>query len=185
MKTETEWEQQFLAWRNSHTFDSANQELIVGHKIKNSDLNHNIRVTCYRSDLGYKVLLTSQEKAKAHREKLFADNRKQQLEHKRCLKEVASRAEQALIIQQEQRSRLKKLEAGLADLSREILKLREEYLKRRPLSRQGVAELVLAISEQPKFIEQQTEQLLEQVKLLVGAVHQEVETVHHMVKRIS
>nr|AOV63233.1 hypothetical protein [Sugarcane bacilliform virus] len=185
MKSETEWEQQFLIWRNSHTFENANQELISGQKITNLDLNHNIRTRCYRSDLGYKVLLTSQEKAKAHREELFAVTRKQHLEHNKNLKLVVDKVGEALIIQREQRARLKKLEAGLSNLSREILDLREEYLKRRPLSKQDVAELVLTISKQPKFIVQQTELLLEQVKLLVEAVRQEVETVHHMVKRIS
>jgi hypothetical protein len=185
MKTESEWENQFSAWKNSHTFENANQELISGSKINLADLNHNLRTTCYRVDLGYKVLLTSQEKARDHRSELFALTRKHNSEHNRNLKSVADKAEEALVISREQRARLKRIEAGLSTLSKEILLLREEYLKRRPLSKEDVAELVLTISEQPKFIEKQTELLLEQVKGLVEAVHQEVETVHHMVKRIS
>ncbi|CAC44905.1 hypothetical protein [Sugarcane bacilliform IM virus] len=185
MKSEAEWETQFNTWKNSHTFENANQELILGTKISNLDLNHNIRTTCFRVDLGYKVLLTSQQKAQDHRTELFSAIRKHTVEHSKQLKLVAEKAEQSLIIQKEQRARLKRIEDALSTFSREIHNLRVEYLKRRPLSKEDVAELVLAISEQPKFIEKQTELLLEQVKKLVEAVHEEVETVHRMVKRIS
>ncbi|AAA47452.1 ORF1 [Sugarcane bacilliform MO virus] len=185
MKSEAEWETQFTAWKNSHIFENANQELILGTKISNSDLNHNLRTTCYRVDLGYKVLLTSQQKAFEHRKELFSEGRKHLADQSRKLQLVADKAEQSLIIQKEQRARLKKVEDGLSTLSREIHDLRVEYLKRRPLSKEDVAELVLTISEQPKLIEKQTELLLEQVKKLVETTRREVETVHHMVKRIS
>jgi hypothetical protein len=185
MKSEAEWETQFNTWKNSHTFENSNQELILGPKISSLDLNHNIRTTCYRVDLGYKVLLTSQQKAQAHRVELYTAAKNHNVEHSKQLKLVGDKAEQSLIIQKEQRSRLKRIEDGLSTLSREVYNLRVEYLKRRPLSKEDVAELVLTISEQPKFIEKQTELLLEQVKKLVEAVHEEVETVHHMVKRIS
>nr|AFO11493.1 hypothetical protein [Sugarcane bacilliform virus] len=185
MKSEAEWETQLNTWKNSHTSANAIQELIPGTKISNLDLNHNIRTTCYRVDLGYKVLLTSQQKAQDHRVQLFSDIRKHTVEHNKQLKLIEDKAEKSLIIQKEQRARLKQIEDGLSTLSREIHNLRVEYLKRRPLSKEDVAELVLTISEQPKLIEKQTELLLEQVKKLVEAVHEEVETVHHMVKRIS
>ncbi|AEC49882.1 hypothetical protein BaSUMV_gp1 [Banana streak UM virus] len=182
MTSEQEWEQKFAAWKDSHTGLEAEKSLITGSKIKNSDLNHNIRITCYRSDLGYKVLLTSQEKARAHRSELFSLLREHNLAHNKNLKEVAAKAEEALKISRAQRSEIKNLKAKLDVISDELQALRKDYLERRPLNKKDVEQLVLQITEQPKFIEKQTEALLEDVSKLVVSVRQEVNTVQHMLK---
>ncbi|AEC49879.1 hypothetical protein [Banana streak UL virus] len=180
MTSETEWEQKFLVWKNSHTGIEADQALIQGSKIKNHELNHNIRVTCYRSDLGYKVLLTSQEKAKAHRSELFSLLREHNIAHNRHLKEVEKEAKEAVKISRSQRSEIKNLKLQLDVISEELQALRRDYLERRPLNKGDVEQLVLQITEQPKFIEKQTEALLEDVSKLVVSVKREVNQVQQM-----
>ncbi|AEC49876.1 hypothetical protein BaSUIV_gp1 [Banana streak UI virus] len=180
MTSESEWEQKFLAWKNSHTGIEADQSLITSSKPSNSDLNHNIRITCYRSDLGYKVLLTSQEKAKAHRSELFSLTREHNLAHQRSLKKIGEKAEEALKISRAQRSEIQGLKAQLDVISEELKALRRDYLERRPLNKKDVEQLVLQIIEQPKFIEKQTEALLEEVSKLVISVKKEVGQVQHM-----
>lgn len=182
MHTEAEWEQKFLSWKNSHTFSESNQELITGSKIRNTDLNHNLRITCYRSDLGYKVLLTSQEKARAHRSELFSLLREHNLTHNKNLKEVAKEVQEAARISRAQRSEIRNLKTQLDVISEELTALRRDYLERRPLNKKDVEQLVLQITEQPKFIEKQTEALLEEVSKLVISTKEEVNQVQAILK---
>lgn len=62
-----------------------------------------------------------------------------------------------------QRSDLKDALKKQDVLAKELQALREDYLRRRPLSKEDVEELVVRISEQPKFIEKQTEALTEEL----------------------
>lgn len=69
-----------------------------------------------------------------------------------------------------QREDLKDILKRQSDLEREISNLRKDYLGRKPLSKEDVEELVLKISEQPKFIEKQTEALTEELSRKVDKV---------------
>lgn len=69
-----------------------------------------------------------------------------------------------------QREDLKDILKRQSDLEREISNLRKDYLGRKPLSKEDVEKLVLKISEQPKFIEKQTEALTEELSRKVDKV---------------
>lgn len=69
-----------------------------------------------------------------------------------------------------QRADLKETLQKQDDLAKELQALRKDYLERRPLSKEDVEELVIRISEQPKFIEKQTEALTEELTKEVKAL---------------
>ncbi|KAG6512726.1 hypothetical protein ZIOFF_030855 [Zingiber officinale] len=77
----------------------------------------------------------------------------------------------------QQREDLLQLLKQQNQLKEEILQLRQDYLKRRPLSKKDVEELVIKLSEQPKHIEKQTETLTEELSKKVDKVE---ELINHL-----
>lgn len=185
MTSEIEWANKFQEWKNRSQFANAEKSVLTfsdSDKITNRDLAHNIAIFGYRSDLGNKVLLESAEKARAHRSELFTLLSKHNLAHQKQLKEAKEKHEEALKISRAQRSEIKTLKHQLDVVSDELRALRKDYLERRPLNKADVEQLVLQITEQPKFIEKQTEALLEDVSKLVITVQSEVKEVQNMLE---
>nr|AEV42074.1 hypothetical protein [Pineapple bacilliform CO virus] len=148
------WEQKLESEykRNSHSQEVLDLDYLL-EKVSHGDLAHNLHV-CYRSDLANKALVGQSQKREALQMRL-----KQQNERK--LDSVLENLEKAL---KEQRAELADLKASSLDAtSDEIRKLRQDWSKRRPLSKEDVEELVILISEQPKEIEKQSEALTEEL----------------------
>ncbi|KAJ8476365.1 hypothetical protein OPV22_020092 [Ensete ventricosum] len=134
-----------------------------------------------RSDLGNKVILTSLHKAKEHRKELYTELRQEASVQRTLLSEVADKAKEANKIAKAQRREIQDLKEQLDVCSKELQALRKDYLARKPLNKTDVEQLVLKISEQPKFIERQTELLLEDTRSLVNNIKAEVDIVKSMV----
>ncbi|CAA37108.1 unnamed protein product [Commelina yellow mottle virus] len=129
-------------------------------KINLRDLAHNIHIIAHRVALGFKVIYL-----------YLVDIIFPLLKNiQKSQKESSENLQSVLKIVKEQRRSLKQIEDQLSKVQSELAKLREDYLSRRPLSKQDVEELVVRISEQPKFIEKQTEALTEELKLKVEEV---------------
>ncbi|AAR86690.1 ORF1 [Banana streak GF virus] len=167
-----EFENQFLSWRNSwqnwKDLDYLNLE-----SSSRADLAHNLRITAYRVDLGNKALFALSKQNCLHTLDLRTKLQEQELQ----LQEIGKLSK----IVRQQRNDLKLLLSKQDHLQEEILQLRQDYLKRRPLSKEDVEELVIKISEQPKFIEKQTEALTEELAKKVDKVE---EPIHHLRKTI-
>nr|AHM92955.1 hypothetical protein [Banana streak MY virus] len=162
---DTYWDKTFENYKNSHTKSIADLEYLnlAGiEKVSNKDLAHNLHVNTYRSDLGFKVVISSLTKER----KLNLQN-KEELEKLHKKLELFGDLDK---IVRSQRTELKKANQSLEDLNRELQALRSDYLSRRPLSKKDVEELVLRISEQPKLVEQQTEALTRELSEKVDKV---------------
>jgi len=143
MSTRSFWEKELENLKNSHSLEVPRLDyldLATSEKVTQKDIAYNLRILAYREDLGNKVCLsainTCQELTV---QELRKDNQKLQADLRNCKREVT------------------RLSAIQESTLQEVQQLR----KRRPLSKEDVEELVIKISEQPKFIEQQTEALTE------------------------
>ncbi|ACZ02406.1 hypothetical protein [Sugarcane bacilliform Guadeloupe A virus] len=155
---ENTWDQKFEEFLNSSELTQAQLEyldLASEAKVSNKDLAHNLRITTYRLSLTGKVLWASQRKNRD----LLLQIRQEQESQKRELQELQNLSK----IVRSQRSDLKRAHERLDIISEELQALKKECLKRRPLNKEDVEELVVRISEQPKFIEKQTEALTEEL----------------------
>lgn len=121
-----------------------------------------MHINTYRSDLGFKVVISSISK-----ERKINLQIKEEIENLHKKLELFGDLDK---IVRSQRTELKQANQRLENLSRELQALRTDYLSRRPLSKKDVEELVLRISEQPKFIEQQTEALTRELSEKVDKV---------------
>nr|WCR39422.1 ORF1 [Pineapple bacilliform CO virus] len=157
------WEQKLEEYRNSHTqevADLAYLNLEGAEKVTHKDLAHNLRINTYRQDLANKILvgLSHKHAADIIRE-IHEDNRKLQNNLKAC--------EKAL---KEQQAELTAIKSSVPALREELRKIQQSWSEHRPLSKDDVEKLVLRISEQPKFIEQQTESLIRELTSKVSRV---------------
>nr|AFH88827.1 ORFI [Banana streak OL virus] len=155
---EKTWDQKFQEFLNSSELTQAQLEyldLATEAKVSNKDLAHNLHINTYRLSLTGKVLWTSGRKNRDLLVQIIGEQEAQ----KKDLLELQNLSK----IVRSQRNDLKKAHEKLDVLSDELKALRKDYLKRRPLSKEDVEELVLRISEQPKFIEKQTEALTEEL----------------------
>nr|WCR39425.1 ORF1 [Pineapple bacilliform CO virus] len=168
------WEHKFEEYRNSHTQEVANLSYLNlegAEKVTHKDLAHNLRINTYRQDLASKVLtgLSHKHTADIIRE-VHEDNRKLQNSLKAC--------EKAL---KEQQAELTAIKSTVPVLREELRKIQQSWAEHRPLSKDDVEKLVLRISEQPKFIEQQTEAL---IKELTGKVNRVENLIRQLEERI-
>ncbi|AEC49875.1 hypothetical protein [Banana streak UA virus] len=171
MTSLAEFERQFTQWKSFWDSRKDLDYLNIDSTSK-SDFAHNLRVASYRIDLGNKALFALCKQNCFHSLDIRKDLEKQDLklgELERLSKVVRS-----------QRTDLKAAHEKLDVLKEELAALRKDYLKRRPLNKEDVEQLVLQITEQPKFIEKQTEALLEDVSKLVISVKREVSQVQEM-----
>lgn len=161
--TQSFWEKELEGWVNSdglrqarlEFLDLANQE-----KVSHKDLAWNIQVFGFRSDLAGKVNLAATHVAKEQVIKeLREDNIKLQNSVRACKSAINA-----------QKAEIQKLKESQDIIQQEVLGLKEALIQRRPLSKKDVEELVLRISEQPKFIEQQTEALTVELSSKVDRV---------------
>nr|AMW92449.1 hypothetical protein [Banana streak virus] len=155
---EITWDKKFQEFLESSELTQAQLEyldLATEAKVTNKDLAHNLRINTYRQSLTGKVLWASQRKNRD----LLLQVVKEQEAQKQELLELQNLSK----IIRSQRSDLKRAHEKLDVLSEELKAPRSDYLKRRPLSKEDVEELVVRISEQPKFIEKQTEALTEEL----------------------
>ncbi|RZS24640.1 hypothetical protein BHM03_00057724, partial [Ensete ventricosum] len=118
-------------------------------KVTNKDLAWNIQIFGYRSDLAGKVNLAATHVAK---EKIIKELREDNIKLQNSVRACKSAINA-------QKAEIQGLKEAQDTTKKEVLELKEALLQRRPLSKKDVEELVLRISEQPKFIEQQTEAL--------------------------
>nr|UYO08697.1 gp1 [Banana streak IM virus] len=152
------WDQEFEKYKNSHAksiSDLAYLNLETADKVSNKDLAFNLHINTYRSDLGFKVAIHSLSKNR----ELLIQNRKLLEKQELQLQEVHKLSK----VIRSQRSDLKDILERQDVLTKELQALRKDYLRRKPLSKEDVEELVVRISEQPKFIEKQTEALTEEL----------------------
>lgn len=129
--------------------------LATEDKVSNKDLAHNLSINTYRCDLGLKVAIGS-----------LAKNRELILQNHKLLKDQKIQFEELQRLSKVvrlQRTDLKKSLEQLDVLTNELRALRTNYLGQKPLTKTDVETLVLRISEQPKFIEKQTEALTEEL----------------------
>ncbi|RZS25594.1 hypothetical protein BHM03_00058817, partial [Ensete ventricosum] len=150
-----EFERQFTIWKESWSRYKDLDYLNLDTTAK-SDFAHNLRVTAHRVDLGNKVLLALCKQNCIH----CLDIKR---ELKRLEEDKFSEFEKLAKIIRLQRTDLKAAHGKLDVLTEELTALRKDYLKQRPLNKADVEQLVIQITEQPKFIEKQTEALLEDV----------------------
>ncbi|AXP07688.1 ORF1 protein [Enset leaf streak virus] len=150
--TQTFWEKELENWKNSHNLDKARLDyldLAEKDKVTNKDLAWNIQIFGYRSDLAGKVNLAATHVAEGKIIKeLRKDNIKLQNSVRACKNAIDT-----------QKFEIQSLREAQDTIRKEVSELKEALFQRRPLSKRDVEELVLRISEQPKFIEQQTEAL--------------------------
>ncbi|ANN87817.1 ORF1 [Canna yellow mottle associated virus] len=160
MSTKQFWDSKFSEFKEHSALISANLEyldLASQAKVTVKDLSHNFQIFCYRQDLGHKVLLAATHKScKEVTEALQEDNEKLQKDLK---------ANKAAVLLQQQT--IQKLVESCDNLHKEITKLKKIP---KPLSKEDVEELVVKISEQPKFIERQTEALIEELSSKVNKI---------------
>nr|AVT44081.1 hypothetical protein [Canna yellow mottle virus] len=164
------WEQKLLDYKNSHTLEVANLEyldLAGQENIKNRDLAHNLHILCYRNDLGNKVTLAAIHKCS---EDVIKELR---LDNAKLQKDL--RANKAAVLSQQQT--IQELIGGYNNLQKEIVQLKKIP---KPLSKEDVEGLVIKISEQPKFIEKQTEALIEELSSKVN----KIEALIHRLERV-
>lgn len=171
---EQAWDQKFQEFLNSTECTQASLEYLdlADAKVSNRDLAHNLRINAYRQSLTGKVLWASGRK---NRDLIL-----QVISEQKAQKEQISEIENLSRVVRSQRSDLKRANQKIEGLESEIKALRQEYLNRRPLSKQDVEELVLKISEQPKFIEQQTEALTVELSAKVD----KIEALIHKLERV-
>nr|AHM92961.1 hypothetical protein [Banana streak CA virus] len=166
---EKTWDQKFQEFLDSSELTQAQLEYLdlADAKVSNKDLAHNLRINTYRLSLTGKVLWTSERKNR----ELILQVIEEQKDQKKQLEELQHLSK----VVRNQRSDLKRTLEKLDVLSEELQALRKDYLKRRPLNKEDVEDLVVRISEQPKFIEKQTEALTEEltkeVQHLKGIIH--------------
>nr|AHM92958.1 hypothetical protein [Banana streak VN virus] len=159
------WDLEFEKYKNSHSksvSDLSYLDLASADKVSNKDLAFNLHINTYRSDLGFKVAIHSLSKNR----ELLIQNRKLLEEQKQQLSEINNLSKVVRL----QRADLKETLRRQDVLAKELQALRKDYLERRPLSKEDVEELVVRISEQPKFIEKQTEALTEELTKEVQAL---------------
>ncbi|AAY99425.1 ORFI [Banana streak virus Acuminata Yunnan] len=151
---ESYWDLEFEKYKNSHSkaiSDLSYLDLATAEKVSNKDLAFNLHINTYRSDLGFKVAIHSLSKNR----ELLIQNRKLLEEQKQQLSEINNLSKVVRLQRADLKETLKRQDV----LAKELQALRKDYLERRPLSKEDVEELVVRISEQPKFIEKQTEAL--------------------------
>nr|WCR39428.1 ORF1 [Pineapple bacilliform ER virus] len=168
------WEQKFEEYRNSHTreiADLAYLNLEGAEKVTHKDLAHNLRINTYRQDLANKILtgLSHKHTADIIRE-VHEDNRKLQNSLRACER-----------VLKEQQAELTTIRSTVPALREELRKIQQSWAEHRPLSKDDVESLVLRISEQPKFIEQQTEALIRELTSKVSRVER---LIHQLEERI-
>nr|ULR16444.1 ORFI [Banana streak CA virus] len=154
---EKTWDQKFQEFLNSSELTQAQLEYLdlADEKVSNKDLAHNLRINTYRLSLTGKVLWTSERKNR----ELILQVIEEQKDQRKQLEELQHLSR----IVRNQRSDLKRALEKLDVLSEELQALRKDYLKRRPLNKEDVENLVVRISEQPRLIEKQTEALTEEL----------------------
>ncbi|KAJ8458737.1 hypothetical protein OPV22_031663 [Ensete ventricosum] len=148
--TQTFWEKELESWKNSHSLDKSRLDyldLAEKDKVTNKDLAWNIQIFGYRSDLAGKVNLAATHVAK---EKIIKELREDNIKLQNSVRACKSAINA-------QKSEIQSLKEAQNTVKKEVSELKEALFQRRPLSKKDVEELVLKISEQPKFIEQQTE----------------------------
>lgn len=161
-----EFEKQFNTWKQAWDSRKDLDYLNIDSTSK-LDFAHNLRIVSYRVDLGNKAIFALSKQNCIHildvKEELKAQAVK--------LGEI----EQLSKVVRSQRANLKSLISKQESLEKELQGLRQDYLGRRPLTKTDVEELVLRISEQPKFIEKQTEnltvELSKKVDKVEGLIH--------------
>nr|WET17317.1 hypothetical protein [Banana streak Musa itinerans virus] len=159
------WDLEFEKYKNSHSksvSDLSYLDLATAEKVSNKDLAFNLHINTYRSDLGFKVAIHSLSKNR----ELLIQNRKLLEEQKQQLSEINNLSKVVRLQRADLKETLRKQDV----LAKELQALRKDYLERRPLSKEDVEELVVRISEQPKFIEKQTEALTEELTKEVQAL---------------
>lgn len=161
-----EFEKQLNTWKQAWDSRKDLDYLNIDSSSK-SDFAHNLRIVSYRVDLGNKAIFALSKQSCIHI-----------LDVKEELKTQATKLgeiEQLSKVVRSQRANLKSLIAKQEVLEKELQGLRQDYLGRRPLTKTDVEELVLRISEQPKFIEKQTEnltvELTKKVDKVEGLIH--------------
>lgn len=161
-----EFERQFETWKRFWESRKDLDYLNIDSTSK-VDFAHNLRVASYRVDLGNKVIFA-----------LCKQNCIHTLDVKKQLEEQADKLtelDRLSKVVRSQRADLKAVLQKQEKLEEELQQLRQDYLGRRPLSKKDVEELVLRISEQPKFIEKQTEaltvELSSKVDKIEGLIH--------------
>lgn len=149
-----EFENQFKVWKDNWN-NRRNLDYLNLESLSKEDFSHNLKVTAYRIDLGNKALFALGKQSCLH----ILELRTKLQEQEQQLQEVPKLAE----IVKQQRADLKELLSKQDLLKEEVLRLKQDYLGKRPLSKKDVEELIVKISEQPKLIEKQTEALTQEL----------------------
>lgn len=171
MSSSSYWEETFKNLRSSHSKDIAELDyldLASQPKVTNKDLSYNLRILQYRVDLGQKVIFTAiRQSQELTLQDIKGDQKKIQQSIQAC---------KNVVIKQQQQ--IEDLSKGQAVIHQEVLRLKEALRNQKPLTKKDVEELVVTISQQPKFIEKQTEALTEHLA-------QEVAEVQKLIKRLE
>ncbi|ACF60611.1 ORF1 [Cycad leaf necrosis virus] len=165
------WEAKFDEYKNSHSLrisDLTYLDLASLEKVLVRDLGHNLQILCHRSDLGNKVCLAATHVSCEKVINTLVDHNQKLQKDLKSLRSVVS----------QQQSSLESVQKSQVELGSELKGLRAVVLQNRPLTSGDIEELVLKISQQPKAIEQQTENLTVELT-------QKVQQIEHLIHRLE